>query len=156
MDIQPLRFHAEMSTIRVCMSRHKKAWEQSWKIEDERNLEMGDQKISVAEVDISPYRLPGFNSISEILASKRCPNNFRLMARIKDFYPRRLDACVILRCMKCQEMYAPASIQIGPPALTMLLQPPCQSERMRQMFRHGREPCKMLILFFLPFGRPRG
>jgi len=50
-----------------------------------------------------PYPLPGFNSISEILTSKKCPNKFRLIARIKHIYPLHLKECVILRCMKCQE-----------------------------------------------------
>jgi hypothetical protein len=75
-------------------------------MEDERSLEKKGGEINVTDVDIShPYPLPGFNSISEILASAKCPNKFRLIARIKEFYPLHLEECVILRCMKCQEMY---------------------------------------------------
>jgi len=63
---------------------HKKAWEQSQKSEGEWNLETKERNSSFAKVS-HPYPLPGFNTISEILASKVCPNKFRLMARVKIF-----------------------------------------------------------------------
>jgi hypothetical protein len=71
-----------------------------------QHLEGKERKADVGRGDASRrYPLPGFNSISEILASDKCPNKFRLVARVKEFYPLHLEECVILRCMKCQETY---------------------------------------------------
>jgi hypothetical protein len=59
-----------------------------------------------------PVSLPAANrgqrpcsTVEAIRKNEQCPNRFRLIARIVDFYPLHLDECVVLRCMKCKKEY---------------------------------------------------
>jgi len=42
------------------------------------------------------------STIQEVLTSDKCPNEFCVVARVVDYYPLRLDECVVQQCTKCQ------------------------------------------------------
>jgi len=43
------------------------------------------------------------STIKEILAIEKSPNKFRLIAHAVDFYPLRLEDCVVLYCAQCKQ-----------------------------------------------------
>lgn len=73
-------------------------------MEAEHDVETIGQQVDTPKPS-NPWTRTGYHSIAEILANDIWPNKFRLVARIKDFYPLRLEDCVILRCMQCAEEY---------------------------------------------------
>jgi hypothetical protein len=48
-------------------------------------------------------RSSGVSTIAEVMESPFCPSQFRVVARVIDFYPLRLEDCVVLHCSNCHK-----------------------------------------------------
>lgn len=46
---------------------------------------------------------PGYTTINDMVTDEKCPNKFRLEARIIDFYPPDPYDWVITHCVQCKE-----------------------------------------------------
>jgi hypothetical protein len=93
----------------VDITRRKEEWKRTWANRAECGQQPHEKTIHPSEEPtkqtVSSALSPPYSTIKDVLASDKCPNTFSVVARVVDYYPLRLNECVVQQCTKCQEEY---------------------------------------------------
>ncbi|CED83392.1 Nucleic acid-binding, OB-fold [Phaffia rhodozyma] len=100
-------------------------------------LERSTAKLAVTPDEVSPVKRlysdeshPGGVSIEQIISELPCPGKYAIRARVVDYFPKRLEDCIIGICGICQDHVSPCRILTTDKGCRE-----CNETRVRWMYR---------------------